>query len=434
MKKIKKLFPFTIMVLLLAPWNLFAEKASTEELLTSLKSEKASTREKAAKELGERGEKLALQALVDTAGDKDKGVQMAVVQAIAKINDPGRITAMCEAVRRSSGDAQKEAMHLLTENYVQNYDRDELKEMWKSMGELFDPPHPVIAQPWIPVDDQAVDALVFVLDNKDSENRIEAAATLGILRAGKALPRLTYYLRSPNQKMVRTCVRAIGYLGDRNAASSLIPLLQHSDREVVIDAIRVLGQFRYTEALPELHRFVQYNRDESYKKIALQAISRIGDPSSEEILKGYYSYDNKEIRQYCIEGLGRMKHTGYLDPFKREYQNEKDRRLRMALSFSLFLLGDKAYIETMVQALPDRVYRRQAREYLIELGPAAVPQLANYLKSEDKELRLQVMRVMGDMHQPEAIGYLEPYIKDKDIEVAQVATDAIRELKSTPNK
>jgi HEAT repeat protein len=85
----------------------------------------------------------------------------------------------------------------------------------------------------------------------------------------------------------------------------------------------------------------------------------------------------------------------------------------------------------MVQALPDRVYRRQAREYLIELGPAAVPQLANYLKSEDKNLRLQVIRVLGDMHQPEAIGYLEPYIKDKDIEVAQVATDAIRELRST---
>ena len=427
---IKKYLLLTVVVLLVTPWNVFAEKASTEELIASLKSEKSSTREKAAKELGERGEKLALQALVETAGDKDKGVQMAVVQAIAKINDPGRIPAMCEALRRSSGDAQKEAMHLLTENYVQNYDRDELKEMWKSMGELFDPPHPIIAEPWIPVDSETIETLIYVLDDKDSENRIEAAATLGILRSERALPRLQYYLRSPNQQMVRTCVRAIGYIGDRNAAASVIPLLQHGDREVVIDAIRVLGQFRYKEALPELHRFVQYNREDSYKRIALQAISRIGDPSSEEILKGYYSYGNKDIRQYSIEGLGRMKLGGYLDPFKREYQNEKDRRIKLALAFSLFQLGDKAYIETIVQALPDRVYRNQAREYLIELGPAAVPHLANYLKSEDKELRVQVIRVLGDMHQPEAIGYLEPYIQDKDIEIAQVATDAIRELKS----
>ena len=126
-----------------------------------------------------------------------------------------------------------------------------------------------------------------------------------------------------------------------------------------------------------------------------------------------------------------MKLRNYLDPLKRDIQTEKDRRLKLALAFSLFQLGDQAFIETLVRALPDRVYRPQAREYIVELGTPAVPQVAGYLKSEEKPLRLQVMRVLADMHQPEAIGYLEPWMKDKDIEIAQTATDAIRELRRT---
>jgi hypothetical protein len=34
------------------------------------------------------------------------------------------------------------------------------------------------------------------------------------------------------------------------------------------------------------------------------------------------------------------------------------------------------------------------------------------------------------MHQSDAIAYLEPLMKDKDMDVAQAATDAIRELKN----
>ncbi|HSP06833.1 MAG TPA: HEAT repeat domain-containing protein, partial [Acidobacteriota bacterium] len=393
----KKCILLALIALITAPLLLHAAKQSTDELLAALKSEKASTREKAARELGERGEKLGLQALVAATADKDKNVQMAAVVAIGKINDPGQVSALCKAVRNANGEAQKEGLHLLTEHYIPNYDRDSLKEMWKSMADVFNPPHPAIAEPWIPVDDEAIDAILFVLDDKNSENRIEAAATLGILRTDKAIPRLTYYLNSPNPKMARTCVRALGYIGKSDSGSALVPMMKHSDREVVIDSIRVLGQFRYAPALPDLTQFLEFNRDERYKEVALQAISRIGDPSSEQTVKKYYSSSNKEMRQYSIEAFGRMKLRGYLDPLKRELQKEKDMRLKLAMCFSLFALGDPAYIESLVRALPDRIYKPQAREYIIELGKPAVPQVAGYLKSEKKELRLEVIRILADM-------------------------------------
>ncbi len=409
------------------------EKLSTQELLDNLKSSDATKREKAAKELGDRGEKLGLEALIQATGDKDEKVQMAAVVAIGRINDPRIVSALSTAVRNSRGKAQKQAMHLLTEHYIPSADRRSLQELWASIEKLFSPPHPVIVEPWIQVDREAIDALVFVLDDKNSENRIEAAASLGILRAEPAIARLAYYLRSPNEKMVRTCVRSIGYIGKRESGGDLIPALKHSDEKIVADVARVLGQFRYREALPELVRLLDYSRDKELKRASLQAISRIGDPSSEQIMKKYFASDDRDFRRYAIEGFGRMKLQGYLDPLKREFQRENSRQIKLALCFSLFKLGDTAYIDTLVRSLEDSLYSEQVREYLFELGAQAVPKVADYLKVQDSSFQIKVIRLLGDMHQTGAITYLEPYMKDKNLEVAQAATDAIRELKKIEN-
>ncbi|HEY7160225.1 MAG TPA: HEAT repeat domain-containing protein, partial [Acidobacteriota bacterium] len=228
------------------------DKLSTQELLDNLKSQDKGKRAEAAEELGDRGEKLGLDALIQATTDKEQKVQMAVVVALGKINDPRQVEALSTAVRNTHGDAQKEAMHLLVEHYIPTTDRGALKELWNSMEDLFSPPQVVVVEPWIQVDQQAIDALLFVLDDKNSENRIEAAADLGILKAESAIPHVATYLRSPNEKMVRTCVRSIGYIGKKESGEYLIPVLQHNNEKIVADAATVLGLFRYKPALPEL--------------------------------------------------------------------------------------------------------------------------------------------------------------------------------------
>jgi HEAT repeat protein len=426
----RKIFGIMIVTSLAFSLPVFADKLSTQQLIEGLKDSDAGKRAKSAKELGNREEKLGIPALVEATGDKEQKVQMAAVVALGKINDPSKVGSLSTAVRNSRDEAQKEAMHLLTEHYIPASDRGALKELWASVENLFNPPHPVVVEPWIQVDRQAIDALIFVLDDQSSENRIDAAANLGILRAEPAIPRLAHYLRSPNVKMVRTCVRSIGYIGNPDAGSYLIPALGHSDETVAGDSARVLGQFDYREALPELERLLDYSRDKDLQKISLQAISRIGEPSSEHIMKKYFGSDDKDMRQYAIEGFGRMNLRGYIDPLEREFQREKSRQIKLALSFSLFSLGDYAYIDTLVHSLDDPVFKEQVREYLYELGDKAVPQVAGYLKVQDNSFKIRVIRVLGDMHQSDAIAYLEPLMKDKDMDVAQAATDAIRELKN----
>jgi HEAT repeat protein len=431
MRKITVIMAVASLVFSLAAFA--GDKLSTQELLDNLKSADTGKRANAAEELGERGEKLGLDALIQATTDKEQKVQMAVVVALGKINDPRQVEALSTAVRNTKGKAQKEAMHLLVEHYIPSTDRGALKELWNSMEDLFSPPQVVTVEPWIQVDQQAIDALLFVLDDKNSDNRIEAAADLGILKAEAAIPHLATYLRSPNEKMVRTCVRSIGYIGKKESGEYLIPVLQHTNEKIVADAATVLGLFRYQPALPELVRVLDYSRNYELKKASLQAISRIGDPSSEPIMKKYFASEDKDFRQYAIEGFGRMRLQGYLDPLKREFQRENSRQIKLALSFSLFMLGDTAYIDTLARSLDDSLYSQQVRFYFYELGGRAVPQLADYLKVQDNSFRIKVIRMLADMHQTAAITYLESYMKDKNMEVAQAATDAIRELKLIEN-
>lgn len=411
-----------------------ADKLSTQDLLDNLKSQDAGKRADAAKELGERGEKLGMDALIQAASDKEEKVQLAVVTAISQINDPRQVSGLSAAARNTRGKAQLLALEMLSEHYVPARHQNSFLEVWTSLGELFTPPEPNVIEPWTQVDAEAVDAVIHVLDDKDSTNRIQAAATLGILRIDQGIPRLTYYLRSPDEQMVRTCIRSLGTIGKPEAGASLVPLLNSPRPAIVADAARVLGQLRYTPAVPELQKLMRNSKDEQVRITAFQAISRIADPSSESMMRVALGSEDKDMRRFGIEGIGRMRLAGYKEPLQREFQRESSRELKLALSFALFAIGEKAYVDTLVRSLDDRLYKSQVREYLIELGEPAVASVAEYLKVGDPELRLRVVRTLGEMSQPSAIPFLEPYMKDKDIGIAQAATDAIRELKKAQSQ
>jgi HEAT repeat protein len=425
----KALMCMILALLFITPMAMAKDKLSLQELMNNLKSQDPKTRASAANELGDRGEKPALEALVTATGDPDQNVQMAAVKAVAKVEGPSSVAAKSQAVKNASGAAEREGIYLLTETYIPQNKRGILRSFFTSIGNFFNPPEPITVDPWVKVDPQAIDALIYVLDDQKSENRIQAAATLGILRADKALPRLIFYLKSPNDEMVRTCVQSIRQIGKPEAGADLVPLLKHSDKQIVVDSARVLGAFRYKPAIPALTEFLDYSTKDEYKEVALQALSMMGDPSTEATMRKYLDSKNKNLRQYAIEGLGRMGAKNYVETFERDFQREQSRQIKLALSFSLYSLGRKAFLDTLVRSIDDNLYKDQVRDYFIELGAKAVPDMAAYLKPADSSFRIRIFHMFQEMHQPSAISYLEPYVKDSDIKVAQAATDAINELK-----
>ena len=57
---------------------------------------------------------------------------------------------------------------------------------------------------------------------------------------------------------------------------------------------------------------------------------------------------NLETRRLAIEGLGRVADASMLPAFKKDYQRERSEELRLAYSFALTLLGDRAFLDSLV--------------------------------------------------------------------------------------
>ncbi len=108
----------------------------------------------------------------------------------------------------------------------------------------------------------------------------------------------------------------------------LVPMLKHSNEDVVTDTARVLGQLRYREALPELQKLFEYSDDDDYRRAAFHAISRIADPAYESWMVKYLDSEDKALQISAIEGIGRMNLTQHVQRLQLHFQREKSRRLR----------------------------------------------------------------------------------------------------------
>jgi HEAT repeats len=133
-----------------------AQKLSTDELIQNLKAQDPKVREEAAKEVGDRGEELGLEALDQATLDKDPKVQMAVVEALGKIHHPQQVSYLSRAVQNTKGEAQEKAMNLLAEVYIPSHEHGALKKIWTTISSLFDPPEVTVVDPWMLVDPEAI--------------------------------------------------------------------------------------------------------------------------------------------------------------------------------------------------------------------------------------------------------------------------------------
>ena len=61
-----------------------------------------------------------------------------------------------------------------------------------------------------------------------------------------------------------------------------------------------------------------------------------------------------------------------LPAFKKDYQRERNDELRLAYSFALTRLGDRAFLDSIVLSLPSRTLAR-GRGYLLEMGRRSCP-------------------------------------------------------------
>jgi len=403
-----------------------AAKPSFEDLVANLKSPNASTRQEAAAALGKSRRREAVTPLAALVRDPEARVRLEVVRALRALRDASGVPALITSLGDGDRDVREEAIGTLVEIYTE---RDRIGPVGRFLEIFSDEYDRTSIAPYTVVDPAVEQGLAGSLRDQDPAIREQAALALGILNARSALPALANALRDPDAGVRGAAATAIGKVGTAADGRALIPLLADEDAEVRNRVLQAIGVLRVREAGPPLRQMYEANRRREAGVRVLAALSRIADPAQADLFQEVVQDPDPERKRLAIEGLGRISDPSRLPAFKKDYQREKTDELRLAYSFALTLLGDRAFVDTIVLNLPSRTLGTRSRNYLLEMGSEVLPDLYPYLGDPDPEIRAALCDVIALIGDVDAVARLTPLINDPSPKVADRANRAVEKLR-----
>jgi HEAT repeat protein len=283
--------------------------------------------------------------------------------------------------------------------------------------------------PYTSVDPSVYRGLATVLRDEDKSIREGAALALGILDGRPALRDLSAALQDTEPAVRGAAATAIGKIGTTEDGKALIPLLADENTGVRNRVLQAIGVLRVREAGPALRESYEQNRKKESGVKVLACLSRIGDPAQGDLFRELVQDPNLETRRLAVEGLGRIADASMLPAFKKDYQRERNEELRLAYSFALTLLGDRAFLDSLVLALPSRTLGSRCQDYILEMGTSITGDLYPYLNDPEAKIRASLSDLLAQIGDPASIPHLQPLINDPSKDVADRANRAVERLK-----
>ena len=406
-----------------------AGKPSFADLVADLKSPTAKTRLDAVAELGKSRRREAVAPLSALVRDPDLRVRMEVVRAFRELRDLSAVPSLLTSL--SDGDPKlcEETVGTLVELYAERDRSGPIEGFLEIFSDEYDR---ASVPPFTAVDPRVFEGLAALLRDEDRVIRKDAAYALGILGGTPTTPALVGALQDPDAAVRGAAATSIGKVGAAQEGKTLIPLLADESTEVRNRALQAIGVLRVREAGPPLRELFETNRKRALGVKVLASLSRIGDPAQAELFRELLQDPDPERRRLAIEGLGRVSDESQLSAFKKDYQRERTDELRLAYSFAITMLGDRAFIDTLVLSLPSRMLGARARGYVLELGRPILPDLLAYLSDPEAEIRASLCDILAQIGDAEAIPRLNPLLNDPSTKVADRANRAVELLRRGP--
>ena len=255
---------------------------------------------------------------------------------------------------------------------------------------------------------QAVAQLLQALDERtDLPPQADLNELFEQLRVG-ALGTIFGWLGRIASPGVRTLLEAAA---DRLAAantSELVRLLNSSEREVALEAVRRAGSLKTAAAVPALSRLLQQG-DAAMRVGAVTALSEIGTPGAMQHLDRGLDDEDRDVRIATVRALGVRNHRAAVQ------------KIEAALNGRRLQAGD----------LTEKMAYFEAFGALS--GDAGVPLLDGLLnkkglfgKAQDGEVRACAAMALGRIGTDSAIASLRRAGTDKDILVRNAVSRALR--------
>ena len=232
-----------------------SREVSIDGLIYDLDHPDGDRRKAAAKLVGQHKAVQAVPGLIELTEDPDHLIRMAALRALVRLNDPSAL----DTYVRFTHDPRQEIQEKAIEGIINIYIVEEggfittLKKFAETVNPFSDDYNPLVVEPFVPVSQDANQALTELLAWHIPQIRKDAAIALGILRARSALPAMQETLSRETSDSVKVeLIRAFYKIGAPVAGRALIPSIMDPDKKVHDEAIFALGRLRVNEAPPTL--------------------------------------------------------------------------------------------------------------------------------------------------------------------------------------
>jgi HEAT repeat protein len=403
-----------------------AGKASFAELLADLKSPTAKTRLEAVGELAKSRRREAIEPLSALVRDPDARVRMEVVRAFRDLRDVSATPALLTSIADGDAKIREEAVGTLVEIYAERERSGTIDGFLQIFSDEYDR---ASVSPFTRVDPAVFQGLAGLLRDEERVIRQDVAYALGILGATSEVPALVAALQDPDAGVRGAAATSLGKIGSAQEGKSLIPLLSDESNDVRNRAMQAIGVLRVKDAGPALRELFEANQKRPLGVKVLASLSRIADPTQSDFFRELLQDPDSEKRRLAIEGLGRVADPSLLAAFKKDYQRERSEDLRLAYSFAITMLGDRAFVDTLVLALPSKTLGTRARNYILELGSPIAPELRPYLSDPEADIRAELCDILAQIGDADSIPHLSPLLNDPSTKVADRANRAVELLR-----
>jgi HEAT repeat protein len=232
---------------------------------------------------------------------------------------------------------------------------------------------------------------------------------------------------SLSDKVPAVRIAAAQVLGRLRVFSAGVPLIGRINDEALdvrLAAMRAVGDVRDRRAVAALtDQFEFYVRGVA-GRAAIDALARIADKQSRALFEAQSDSGYPAHRRSAYEGLGRIGDLGQAVPrIETALMNEKDKRVQAAMAFAL-TSGGRPALERIFAALADRDTADQALEYLVEVGPKHVKEIAARLQDQNPIVREQVAIALGFIGGQDAAAALNAAASDSNADVQSAVSVA----------
>jgi len=411
-----------------------ASEPTIAELTAKLKDPNAKVRKKAATQLGETKSLEAVPPLLNAATDPDPGVRENVVKSLGLLKDPSAVTMLLTTLQDPVENVRTQSIIALVSLYL---DREAefivtkvSKKVYKTVNPFSDQigKDPTVIEAYIKVPRPVIDGIADHLVDPSTDIRNDAARALGVLRAQPAIPKLLEGMRTGNENLKIAILRSLVKIKDPSVDVALMPYLKDADKDVRVETLVTLGLLRSKKALPEMQGIYDQNPDTKLRLTAFQAISMVGDASSLNLFVQKLKDPDKPYRIAAAEGIARVGDKSATEDVSTAYIKEKEYGCQLAMSYALYQLGRKEYIEKLISGLKETYYHDQAEAYFLEIGSPVVPELVKNLSNTNADVRQRLCMVLGFIGDSTTIESLKPLLQDTNSSVVSEAALAIRRL------